>query len=51
MVRFLGPAKEATTVSNKPIPTGFKVWAVAQDGFIIINRIGMFLDRKINPWE
>jgi Transposase IS4 len=25
MIRFLGRASEATTVPNKPTPTGFKV--------------------------
>jgi hypothetical protein len=35
MVRFEGRAKETTTVPNKPIPTGFKVWGVAQRGFLL----------------
>jgi hypothetical protein len=35
IVRYEGRAKEATTVPNKPTPTGFKVWAVAQRGFLI----------------
>jgi hypothetical protein len=35
MVRYEGRAKETTTVPNKPIPTGFKVWAVAQRGFLL----------------
>lgn len=35
MCRYKGHAKETTTVPNKPIPTGFKVWAVAQQGFVI----------------
>jgi hypothetical protein len=35
MVRYEGKAKETTTVPNKPIPTGFKVWGVAQRGFLI----------------
>lgn len=35
IVRFEGHAKEATTVPNKPTPTGFKVWAVAEAGFLL----------------
>jgi hypothetical protein len=35
MVRYEGRAKEATTIPNKPIPTGFKVWAAAQRGFLL----------------
>jgi hypothetical protein len=35
MVRYEGRARETTTVPNKPIPTGFKVWGVAQMGFLI----------------
>ncbi|KAJ0119381.1 Kinesin-like protein [Fusarium oxysporum f. sp. albedinis] len=30
MVRFLGRSLETTTIPSKPIPTGFKVWTVAQ---------------------
>ncbi len=36
IVRFEGRAKETTTIPTKPIPTGFKVWAVAQRGFLIL---------------
>jgi hypothetical protein len=36
IVRFKGRAKEATTVPNKPTPTGFKVWGAAQRGFLIV---------------
>ncbi len=35
MVRFEGRSKETTTVPNKPIPTGYKVWGVAQRGFLL----------------
>jgi hypothetical protein len=35
MIRYEGHAKEATTVPNKPTPTGFKVWAIACLGFIL----------------
>jgi transposase IS4-like protein len=35
IVRYEGHAKETTTVPNKPTPTGFKVWGVAQRGFLI----------------
>jgi hypothetical protein len=35
IVRYEGRAKETTTVPNKPTPIGFKVWAVAQRGFLI----------------
>jgi hypothetical protein len=31
----MGRAKEATTVKNKPIEHGFKVWVVAQKGFFL----------------
>lgn len=34
MVRFEGRAKEATTIPTKPTPTGFKVWILAQLGFL-----------------
>ncbi|PMD57732.1 pea pathogenicity protein, partial [Hyaloscypha bicolor E] len=30
IVRFEGRSKEITTVPNKPIPTGYKVWGAAQ---------------------
>ena len=36
MVRFKGRAKETTIVPGKPIPTGFKVWAAAQRGFLLL---------------
>ncbi len=35
IVRYKGRQTETTTVPNKPTPTGFKVWAVAQRGFLI----------------
>ncbi|KAK0367484.1 hypothetical protein CLIM01_15159, partial [Colletotrichum limetticola] len=33
MVRFTGRAVETTTIPTKPIPTGFKVWVLAQAGY------------------
>ncbi|PMD59784.1 pea pathogenicity protein, partial [Hyaloscypha bicolor E] len=36
IIRFEGRLKEITTVSNKPIPTGYKVWGVAQKGFLLV---------------
>jgi hypothetical protein len=36
IVRFKGKAKETTTVLNKPTPIGYKVWGLAQRGFLII---------------
>jgi hypothetical protein len=35
MVRFTGRAPEVTTVPNKPIPTGIKVWNLGQRGFLL----------------
>ncbi|KAF5234960.1 hypothetical protein FOXYS1_15680 [Fusarium oxysporum] len=35
MVRFLGRSLETTTIPSKPIPTGFKVWTVAQRGYFL----------------
>jgi hypothetical protein len=35
MVRYTGRSKETTTVPTKPIPTGFKAWAVAQRGYFL----------------
>jgi hypothetical protein len=36
IIRFEGRLKETTTILNKPIPTGYKVWGAAQRGFLII---------------
>jgi hypothetical protein len=36
IIRFEGRVKEITTIPNKPTPTGFKVWGIAQRGFLII---------------
>ncbi|KAF8846478.1 hypothetical protein BDZ45DRAFT_812295 [Acephala macrosclerotiorum] len=36
VVRFEGRAKETITVPNKPTPTGYKIWGVAQRGFLIV---------------
>ncbi len=35
IVRYEGRAKEIIIVPNKPTPTGFKVWGVAERGFLI----------------
>ncbi|KAK7589630.1 hypothetical protein V3481_008609 [Fusarium oxysporum f. sp. vasinfectum] len=35
MVPFKGRSKETTVVKNKPTPTGFKIWVVAQHGFFM----------------
>jgi hypothetical protein len=35
IVRYEGRAKETITVLTKLTPTGFKVWGVAQRGFLI----------------
>lgn len=34
MCRFEGRALETTTIPGKPIPTGFKIWAIGQLGFV-----------------
>lgn len=36
MVRFEGQSMQATTIPGKPTPTGFKVWGIAQRGFLLI---------------
>jgi Transposase IS4 len=36
IVRYEGRARETTTVPGKPTPTGFKVWAAAQRGFLLL---------------
>jgi hypothetical protein len=35
MVRFTGRSYDIITIPSKPIPTGYKGWAVAQKGFIL----------------
>jgi hypothetical protein len=35
MIGFKGRAKEATTIPNKPTFTGFKVWCIANQGFLL----------------
>jgi hypothetical protein len=35
MERFTGQSLDIVTISSKPIPTGYKVWAVAQLGYIL----------------
>jgi hypothetical protein len=35
MQRFTGRVNDVTTVLNKPIPTGLKIWCVAQRGFLL----------------
>jgi hypothetical protein len=34
MIGFEGQASEATTIPNKPTPTGFKAWCCANQGFL-----------------
>jgi hypothetical protein len=36
IVRYEGRARETTIVPNKPTLTGFKVWGVAQRGFLLV---------------
>jgi hypothetical protein len=36
MIGFEGNAKEATTIPNKPTPTGFKVWCAVNRGFFLL---------------
>ncbi|KAJ0132543.1 Uncharacterized protein HZ326_24374 [Fusarium oxysporum f. sp. albedinis] len=48
MVRFLGRPLETTTIPSKPIPTGFKVWTVAQRGYFL-RWIWHRPDRKFGP--
>jgi hypothetical protein len=35
MERFTGRSSDIVTIPSKPIPTGYKVWAVAQLGYIL----------------
>ena len=35
MVRFTGRMKEIVIIPSKPIPTGIKGWAIADEGFIL----------------
>ncbi|KZL87254.1 tubulin beta [Colletotrichum incanum] len=35
MVRFEGRSLETTTIPTKPIPTGYKIWILAQSGYCI----------------
>jgi hypothetical protein len=35
MVRFTGRSVETTTIPTKPIPTGYKVWVVAESGYFL----------------
>jgi hypothetical protein len=35
IIPFTGRTKETTVVKNKPTPVGFKVWAMAQQGFFL----------------
>ena len=35
MVRFTGRSVDTTTLPTKPIPTGYKVWVLAQDGYFL----------------
>jgi hypothetical protein len=55
MARFEGHSKHATTIPNKPTPTGFKVWGIAQRGFLLVwnfhtpGKNGGPLDTKCPP--
>ena len=35
MVGFTGRSQQTTTVPNKPTPTGFKIWVIAQRGYCL----------------
>ena len=35
MSRFTGRAKEKITILTKPIPTGFKGWVIADEGYFL----------------
>ncbi|KAI6751881.1 hypothetical protein HG531_006577 [Fusarium graminearum] len=35
IIPFIGRSKETTVIKNKPTPVGFKVWAVAQQGYFL----------------
>src|SRR6266480_5254973 len=35
MVRFTGRSHDILTIKSKPIQTGYKVWAVAEKGYIL----------------
>jgi hypothetical protein len=35
IVPFTGRSKEITVIKNKPTPLGFKIWAMAQQGFFL----------------
>ncbi|KZL88175.1 hypothetical protein CI238_13549, partial [Colletotrichum incanum] len=35
MVRFTGRSLETTTIPTKPIPTGYKIWILAQSGYCV----------------
>ncbi|KAJ0130389.1 Uncharacterized protein HZ326_26508 [Fusarium oxysporum f. sp. albedinis] len=48
MVCFLGRSLETTTIPSKPIPTGFKVWTMAQRGYFL-RWIWLRPGRKFRP--
>lgn len=35
MARFCGRAHDSLTIPSKPIPTGFKIWALGQQGYLL----------------
>ena len=35
IARFEGRAYKTTTIPGKPIPTGFKIWVIAQSGYFL----------------
>jgi len=36
MVRFQGRSHYTTCIPKKPIPIGYKIWGIAERGFIIV---------------
>jgi hypothetical protein len=51
IVRFEGRLKEITTVPNKPIPIGYKVWGAAQRGFLLVWNWHIPGQKKMGLWE
>ena len=35
MSRFQGRSYETTTIPGKPIPTGYKIWTIAEKGYFL----------------
>jgi hypothetical protein len=36
IIRFEGQLKKTTTIPNKPIPIGYKIWEAAQRRFLLV---------------